>query len=280
VTGFAGVARWVEPTEVDPRRPLRLGLSVFGLIMLLGTFVPPHGYDLLAYWQLDLSAPYAGFAVEQGRFQYAPPIALLMAPLGALPWDAVIALWLALQLAALWYIGREWALALIVFPPVWLDMVYGNINIFIAAAIVAAFRYPAAWAFPLLTKVTPGVGALWFLGRREWRSLLIAFGVTATIAAASVLILGPGIWTDWFEALRAAQQLPARPDALNIPLALRVTLAAVLVVIGGARSWRWSVPVAATLAMPTLFAISFAPLVALAPDLLPIRSRRPAQEAG
>jgi hypothetical protein len=276
VTGFAGVARWVEPTAVDPRRPLRLGLSLFGLIMLVGTFVPPHGYDLLAYWQLDLSAPYAGFAVEQGRFQYAPPIALLFAPLGALPWEAVIAVWLALQLAALWYIGREWALALIVFPPVWLDLVYGNVNVMIAAAIVAAFRYPAAWAFPLLTKVTPGVGALWFLGRREWRSLVVAFGATALIAAASVVVLGTGIWQDWFDALRTAQQLPPRPDALNIPLLPRVAAAAVLVVIGGAQGWRWTVPVAATLAMPTLFAISFAPLVALAPDLLPIRSRRAA----
>ena len=114
----------------------------------------------------------------------------LFAPLGVLPWEVAVALWLGLQLAALWYIGREWALALIVFPPVWLDLVYGNINILIAAAVVAGYRYPAAWAFPLLTKVTPGVGALWFLGRREWRSLAIAVGVTALIAAASVLILG------------------------------------------------------------------------------------------
>jgi len=274
MTALAGVARWVEPTEVDPRRPLRLGLSLFGLIMLVGTFIPPHGYDFLAYWSLDLSNPYAAFAVEQGRFQYSPPIALLFAPLGALPWEAAIALWLALQLAALWYIGREWALALIVFPPVWLDLVYGNINILIAAAIVAGFRYPAAWAFPLLTKVTPGVGALWFLGRREWRSLAIAVGVTALIAAASVLILGVQMWTDWIDAIRAAQLLPARPDALNIRLLPRVIAAGALVVIGGARNWRWTVPVAVTLAMPVLFAISFAPLVALAPELLPIRSRR------
>ena len=90
-----------------------------------------------------------------------------------------------------------------------------------------------------------------------------------------MLVLGTGIWADWFDALRAAQQLPPRPDALNIALLPRVIAAAALVVIGGVRGWRWTVPVAATLAMPTLFAISFAPLVALAPDLLPIRSRRP-----
>jgi hypothetical protein len=276
VTSLAGVARWVEPTAVDPHRPLRLGLSLFGLIALVGTFVPPHGFDLLAYWSIDLNDPYAGVVVEQGRFRYAPPIALLMAPLGVLPWEAVIVLWLGLQLAALWYIGREWALALIIFPPVWLDMVYGNINIMIAAAIVAGFRHPAAWAFPLLTKVTPGVGVLWYAGRREWRSLAIVGAVTGTLALASVVILGTGIWVEWFDSLRASQAFPVPPDALNIPLIPRVALAAVLVVIGGARGWRWTVPVAATLAMPTLWAISFAPLVALAPDLLPIRSRQPA----
>ena len=66
MTALAGVARWVEPTEVDPRRPLRLGLSLFGLILLVGTFVPPHGFDLLAYWSLDLSNPYAGVRRRPG----------------------------------------------------------------------------------------------------------------------------------------------------------------------------------------------------------------------
>ena len=43
-------------------------------------------------------------------------------------------------------------------------------------AIVLGFRWPFTWAFVLLTKVTPGVGLLWFAVRREWRSLAIALG--------------------------------------------------------------------------------------------------------
>ncbi len=45
-----------------------------------------------------------------------------------------------------------------------------------AAAIALGFRYPATWAFVLLAKVTPGIGLLWFLVRREWRNLAIALG--------------------------------------------------------------------------------------------------------
>ena len=49
-----------------------------------------------------------------------------------------------------------WLLAL---PPVALELYHGNIHLWIAAAIVLGFRYPWTWAFVLLTKVTPGVGA-------------------------------------------------------------------------------------------------------------------------
>ena len=45
-------------------------------------------------------------------------------------------------------------------------------------AIVLGLRHSAAWAFPLLTKVLPGVGMVWHVVRREWGSLAIATGVT------------------------------------------------------------------------------------------------------
>ncbi len=48
------------------------------------------------------------------------------------------------------------------------------------------FRYPAAWSLILLTKITPGIGLLWFAVRREWRALAIALGATAAIASVSL----------------------------------------------------------------------------------------------
>ena len=66
-------------------------------------------------------------------------------------------------------------------------------------AIVLGMRWPAAWAFILLTKISPGVGLLWFAVRREWRNLAIALGVTSAIAAVS-FVLAPNLWSDFLAA--------------------------------------------------------------------------------
>jgi hypothetical protein len=119
---------------------------------------------------------------------------------------------------------------------------------------VVGFRYPAAWAFTLLTKVTPGIGLLWFAGRRAWRSLAIAAGVTAAISLVSFAI-APHLWFEWFESLRhnTAVNIPAYAVALPWPLAVRLALAAAIALVGGILGWRWTVIVACTLALPVLW---------------------------
>ena len=47
--------------------------------------------------------------------------------------------------------------------------------------------WPAAWALPLLPKVTPGIGVVWFLVRREWRSLAIAVGLGIAVCTAVIV---------------------------------------------------------------------------------------------
>ncbi len=248
----------------DGERLLLYGLSALGLVFLAATFIPPRGYDLISYWLVDVDYANVTDLSGQGPFRYAPPVALVMAPLRSLPWEALVVLWLALQLAALWYIGGRWTLALIVFPPVWLDLVYGNINIMLAAVIVAGFRYPALWSFALLTKVTPGVGLVWFAVRREWRSLAIALGATTAIIVVSMVIQGVGAWQDWLRFLAASMALPLPGDALPIPLLPRLVVAMLIVGFAGLTDRRWLVPLGVVLAMPTLWVIAFAPLVAIA----------------
>jgi hypothetical protein len=248
--------------------PLRIPLSVLGALFVVASFVPglatSHGYDLTSYWLVDLDYANVTDLSGEGPFRYAPAVALVMAPLRLLPWEGLVGLWLALQLGALWYIGRSWFLVLVLFPPVWLDIVYGNINIFLAAMIVGGFRYPALWAFAFLTKVTPGVGVVWFAARREWRSLAIALGATVGIALVSVVLQGPQLWLDWMNFLVASSGYPLPADALPVPLILRVIAAAGIAAWAGLTDRRWLVPVAVTLAMPTLWVISLAPLVAIA----------------
>src|SRR5437867_3643636 len=80
-------------------------------------------------------------------------------------------------------------------------LLVGNIHFMLGAAIVLGFRWPTIWAFPLLTKVTPGVGLLWFAIRRDWRRLAIASGLTTAIGLAS-FALAPHLWFDWVARLR------------------------------------------------------------------------------
>ena len=117
----------------------------------------------------------------------------LLAPLGALPWEVVIALWLGLQLAALWYIGREWALALIVFPPVWLDLVYGNINIDDRGGNRGRLPLPGSVGVPAADQGHPGRRRA--LVRRPARVALAGdgrSGVTGALALGSIVVLGTG----------------------------------------------------------------------------------------
>ncbi len=84
---------------------------------------------------------------------------------------------------------------MLAFPPVALELYHGNVHLLMAAAIVLGFRYPVGWSFLLLTKVTPGVGLIWFAVRREWRPLLIALGFTGALVAVSVASTASSGWT-------------------------------------------------------------------------------------
>ncbi len=147
----------------------------------------------------------------------------------------------------------------------------GNIQLLLAAAIVAGFRWPAVWSFVLLTKVTPGIGLLWFAVRREWHSLAIALAATALLVGLS-FVLAPDWWPAWFTTLRASESVaipaPIAP-ILSSPLALRMILASMLVVWGGLTDRRWTVPIAALLAVPVLWWSSLSILVGVVPLLRP-----------
>ncbi len=161
------------------RRAVRDGAVVAGLLFLgyLFIVVAPQqgtvGYDAFAYWNVNAADPYQVGVGGLGAFNYTPPIAWLFGPFGALEWPTFLWIWLALLVGNLIWLGGRgvrviWLLA---FPPVALELYHGNIHLWIAAAIVLGFRYPWTWGFILLTKVTPGIGLLWFAVRREWRAL-------------------------------------------------------------------------------------------------------------
>ncbi len=241
-----------------------------------GTF----GFDAYAYWAVNPADPYTAPAGALGAFTYSPVIAVAFAPFGLLPFWQFLWLWTGLLVGtAIWLGGRPVRpiLAVFAFPPVALELYHGNVHLLMAAAIALGFRYPAAWSFVVLTKVTPGVGLAWFLFRREWRALAIALGVTATLAGISY-VANPAAWQSWITDSLGATAGGSPLNQFSIPLPLWIRLpAALLVVAWGARTdRRWTVPVAATLALPVLWPSGLAILAAL----WPVLQDRPALREG
>jgi hypothetical protein len=195
-------------------------------------------------------------------FTYSPPIASIASLASQLSWHTFLTLWsVCLLLTAVWLGGRR-ALLVLAFPPVAIELYYGNINLLLAAAVVLGMTRPWAWTLVLLTKPTCGVGLLWFAARGEWRKLLIALGGTAAIVAVSVLVQ-PGAWRDWVSLLLASAQHPPVDSWLSIPIWVRLPAAGALVWWGGRTDRAWTVPVAVTLALPVIWFAGLAILVAI-----------------
>ena len=260
---FATAGRWLD--RFAP--PARMGALVACLAFVgaLGLDLVPLGVDAHAYWSADPLDPYNyGALYTQDAYFYSPAFTQALWPLHALPWPIFAASWTLLLTVALAWLGGRWLGYLLLLPFVFIEMAMGNIHILVAAAIVIGFRWPAAWAFILLTKVTPGVGLVWFAARREWRSLAIAIAATIVIACISFLIM-PSVWSDWIGVLRsteAADHRAATPFDF-VPLPLRVLAAAALMAWAGLTDRRWVVPIAATLALPVVYVNGLAILVAV-----------------
>ena len=251
-------------------RPIRDALVVVGIGRALWFFfvqgIRPWefaGVDARAYWRIDLANPYAHSGVgDLSTYLYSPAFAQVMAPFGALPFPVSFALWTALSIGLLAWLVRPWPWAMpILALPIIYELCVGNVHFLIAAAIVVGFRIPTAWAFPILTKITPGVGVGWFLMRHEWRAFAVAVGTTAVIAGVSFL-LAPSAWENWIAFLLDS---PGRSQLL----ALRVVLAAGLVAFGARTDRRWLVPVAVWISLPVVWVNSWVILLAV------IRLRQP-----
>jgi glycosyl transferase family 87 len=257
--------------------PARAGAIVGCLLfaLALGLDRVPLSVDAHAYWAANPLDPYNfGALYTQDAYFYSPAFTQALGPLHGLPWPAFAALWTILLTAVLAWLGGRWFAWVLLVPFVAIELAMGNIHILMAAAIVVGFRWPAAWAFIILTKVTPGVGLIWFAVRREWRALAIAVAVTIGIGAVSFAI-APGAWSEWMDVLRATPASTYRESTPFdfIPLPVRVVAAAVLVGLAGLTDRRWVVPIAATLALPVVYINGLALLVA-APYLWTLDRRR------
>ena len=264
------------PAPVEERIRQRLGLDLFIVVAAVVVFlrlaaVPvwtPGLLDMHTYWATRDGFDYAtSNPYLIGAYLYAPVFAQVLYPLTALPWPVFAATWTAaISLAVIWLVGR-WSFPVLLFSgALALELYLGQIDVFIAAAVVIGFRYPAVWAFPLLTKVAPGIGLLWFLFRREWRNLGVAVAATVAIAAVSAW-LTPALWHDWYDLLRRSvtDRQVVEGAYLAIPVWARLPFAVGIIFWGARTNRHWTVPIGILLAMPILWLNVFTLLIAVIP---------------
>ena len=238
-----------------------VALAILTGYLVYFTSVGAHAGDAHAYWAADFADPYTTGVNEEDAYLYSPAFLQAIAPLKLLPWEVFWATWVVFNLAALaWLAGPVLAVVLLIpteYSPVFVNIWYGNIGVFMAVALVIAFRWPAAWSFLLLTKITPGVGLVWFAARREWHYLLVALATTAAFAGVS-FILHPSAWFEWPQLMATTS-----PEIFPLPpLWIRLVAAGLIAGIGGLFSARWTLPLAAVLAQPVFWFTGFALFVA------------------
>lgn len=216
--------------------------------------LPAH--DAGAYWRAgqDLGTLYETPWNQIYAYVYSPAFAQVISPLAQLPFEAFYLVWSGLSVLALTLLCGPIlaALLLVAFSPVQSLIAGGNIHLLMALALALGFRYPGAWAFVLLTKVTPGIGLLWFAVRREWASLVRALAVTAGIVIVS-LALAPHAWLEWAARLiTSPDTAPPASAVIYVPLPLipRLLLAAGITTWAALTDRRWAVFIAAAVALP------------------------------
>ena len=219
--------------------------------------------DVHYYWAADPANLYPHpEAGEHNGYNYSPAFEFVVGWWRFVPFEVFVAIWRAILLGILVYLAGPFTLLVLFTVPVASEINAGNIQLMLALAVVLGFRWPATWAFVVLTKLTPGVGLLWFALRREWRALAIAGAVTVAIAAASFLLM-PSAWSGYLALLTGSPAPSVAPYYL--PFWARLPVALALIVWAAWKGYRWPVVVAATAALPVYYIISSSMLVGVLP---------------
>jgi hypothetical protein len=240
-------------------------LAIFFWWQLTSTGGKP--VDVHAYWAADPNNLYppSTLTLHQDAYLYSPPFELVVGWGRHLSFEVFAAIWRALLLGVLVYLAGPFTVFLLFLFPVASEINAGNIQLLLALAIVLAMRggrWSSAWAFVLLTKVTPGVGLLWLLLLRRWHELAIALGVTAVIALATFIVWSDR-WFGWIQLLANGSVPPVPP--FNLPFPPRVGVAVLIVAIAAWRGWKWPLVVAGTLALPAFYTLSPSMFVGVLP---------------
>jgi len=259
VTGVAAATRHV--------------LLAFGVVWVLaavaGQWHTLLGFDCHAYWAAWRHDLYSAAPQQKDAYLYSPAFAQLIYPATRLPWTVFLTVWTLANAAIfgwlLWPMGRTGIAAFVFCIPA---ILIGNVWALLALVMVLGFRRPGCWAFPLLAKITPAVGILWFAARREWRPAGLALGVAAAVTLVS-MAADPSLWVAWVHLLLHPQSATApgqetvRGGLSFVPFPPRLLSAVALTIWAARRDRRWAMPIAGALATPVFGIVSLSVCAAI-----------------
>lgn len=223
------------------------------------------GYDSHAYWQaVRGDSLYGSSPTEQDAYLYSPAFAQVIWPLAQLPFPAFCVIFTVAPAVAFWWLLLPLPRRLAV--PCWLmttpEIVTGNIFWLLALAAVWGMTRAGWWVAVAFTKITPFLGPVWFLVRRQWRELATCLAFAMLVGAASWAI-DPDAWRDWTTFLIDNRGGSQGPIGDLLPLFVRVPVALLLVGWAAASDKAWVVPIAMVVATPVLATASFTMLTAI-----------------
>lgn len=194
-------------------RRVLAGAAVLGLALGIQTLVLHLSTDPLA----DVHAYYdAGARLNAGLplydqpattndnefYRYPPLLAIAFRPLALLPfevaatiWEAIVVGCAALTIVRLGASRRTWiVLGMLALPTLW-SLAIGQAQVVVT--LLMAFGSPWALAFATHLKIFPALAAIWWLGRRDWRSFglfagwLVLLGVVQLVLEPAATIAFP-----------------------------------------------------------------------------------------
>ncbi|MGH2383065.1 MAG: glycosyltransferase family 87 protein [Candidatus Limnocylindria bacterium] len=185
------------------KRTVLVLLLGFGIAQMILTVSDWHLRDMGAYWEagerLRIGAPlYPPLDDPESSttYRYAPWFAWLWAPITLLPRELVSVLWSVILLAASSIAllpairARAWIVVILFTPILFGISAIGNAHPLIIAALVHGVerRSGPVWiAVAASLKVVPMLFVLVYLGRRQWRRVLVALAVTVALVVPMAL---------------------------------------------------------------------------------------------
>lgn len=253
--------------------------ALLGLDTLVFHLATDPLVDVNAYYdagtRLNAGAPLYPPAADPDApefYRYPPLLAIAFRPLALLPYPVAAGAWelfvLIALAATLWRLGvrrpATWfAVAVLARPIAW-TVVIGQAQAVVT--LLLAFGSPLTVALATNLKLFPALAALWWVGRRDWRSLRRFVGWSIALGLVQV-ILAPAATLDFLRTTGLSQV----GDVVNIsPYAMSPVLWAVLVLLGvvatlrlARTSWGWTIAVMlSVLASPRLLTYMLSSILA------------------